>query len=155
VIGVRQALPALLSAALWSAAAAQEPATPGGGLAIRDAWVRESTATRTISSGYLRIENRTARPVALVKVSLQGVGDAQLHAIVEQNGQSTMRPLTAIPIPAHGAVDLAPGGAHVMLMDIARPLRIGSSVEMTLTFDNKQTRRVRALVRPLGAMTAR
>lgn len=155
MIGSRQAVLMLLSAALAADAAAQGRAAPAGGLAIQDAWVRESTAARTISSGYFRIENRTDRPVSLVKVSLQGVGDAQLHSVVEQQGQSAMRPLASIPIPAHGAVDLAPGGAHVMLMDIARPLRIGTSVEMTLTFDNRQTRKVRAVVRPLAAVSAR
>jgi copper(I)-binding protein len=151
-------LPAMLlflSAIIPSPAAAQGRATPAGSLVIRDAWVRESTATRTTSSGYLTIDNPSDAPIALVGVSVQGVGDTRIHAVVEQDGQAAMRPLATIRIPARGSIALAPGGTHVMLMEIARPLRPGASVEMVLTFDNKQTRRVRAVVRPLSAMSAR
>jgi copper(I)-binding protein len=42
-----------------------------------------------------------------------------------------------------------------MLMDVARPLKVGTIVEMTVTFDDGRTRRIRALVRPLSAMSAR
>ena len=153
-----RSLPALLlclSAALPSGGAAQGQTAPAGSLVVRDAWIRESTASRTTSSGYFTIDNGTDTPVALVGVSLEGVRDAQMHAVVEREGQSGMRPLATLPIPARGSVSLAPGGAHVMLMEIVRPLRPGTSVEMTLTFDNKQTRRVRAVVRPLSAMSAR
>jgi copper(I)-binding protein len=150
-----QAMLLCLSAALPPAGAAPGRGAPAGGLVVRDAWVRESTASRTTSSGYFTIDNRTDTPLALVRVSLEGVRDAQMHAVVEQQGRAGMRPLAAIPIPARGSVSLAPGGAHVMLLEVARPLRAGTSVEMTLRFDNKQTRRVRAVVRPLSAMSAR
>jgi periplasmic copper chaperone A len=144
----------LLTTALpFGAASAQTAA--GVSLVVRDAWVRESTATRTSSSGYFTIDNLTDKPVALVRVAIDGAGDAQMHAILEQHGQTAMKPLTAVPIPAHGSVALAPGGTHVMLMDLARPLKVGTTVEMTLTFDNQQTRKVRAVVRPLTAMSPR
>ena len=40
-------------------------------------------------------------------------------------------------------------------MDIARPLQAGTTVAMTLTFDNGWTRTVRAVVRPLSAVSVR
>jgi periplasmic copper chaperone A len=150
-----QAMLLCLSAALPSGGAAQGHTAPAGGLVVRDAWVRESTASRTTSSGYFTIDNRTDTSVALVRVALEGVRNAQMHAVVEQQGQAGMRSLATISIPARGSVSLVPGGAHVMLIEVARPLRPGTSVEMTLTFDNKQTRRVRAVVRPMSAMSAR
>jgi copper(I)-binding protein len=42
-----------------------------------------------------------------------------------------------------------------MLIDVAGPLRRGTTVEMTLTFDDGQVRKVRAVVRPLSAMSVR
>jgi copper(I)-binding protein len=150
-----QAALLLLAAALSPGAATGPQAARDDGLVVRDAWVRESTPARTSSSGYFTIDNRTDRAVALVKVSVDGVADAQVHAIAGDQGQTVMRPLPALQIPAHGSVDLTPGGTHVMLMDIARPLKVGATVEMTVTFDDGRTRRVRALVRPLSAMSAR
>jgi len=41
------------------------------------------------------------------------------------------------------------------LTDIARPLAVGRIVEMRLTFDDGGTRTVRAVVRPLSAMSVR
>jgi copper(I)-binding protein len=39
-----------------------------------------------------------------------------------------------LPLPAGDAVQLKPGGTHVMLMGVAEPLRAGQSVPLTLTF---------------------
>jgi copper(I)-binding protein len=147
----------VLSAGLPSAAQRDRAARPDPdrGIVIGDAWVRESTATRTSSSGYLRIVNRTDRPVALVRVFVAGAADAQLHAIVDQQGRTAMRALSRLTIPANASVDLSPGGTHIMLTGIARPLAVGRTVEMRLTFDDGGTRTVRAVVRPLSAMSAR
>jgi copper(I)-binding protein len=124
-------------------------------IVVRDAWVRESTSLRTSSSGYCRIENRTARPVALVKVTVDGVKDTQVHTTVDQQGQATMRSVTRLTIPAHASVDLAPGGTHLMLTGIPRPLHVGDSIAVRLTFDDGRTRQARAIVRPLSAVSVR
>jgi periplasmic copper chaperone A len=145
----------LLAAALPSGAAVGAQDGRDAGVVIRDAWVRESTAARTSSSGYFTIENRTDTAVGLVKVALDGAADVQVHTIVEQQGQTAMRPVSVLRVPAHGSVDLAPGGTHVMLMDLARPLKVGTTVELTLTFDNGRTRKILAVVRPLSAVSAR
>ena len=142
----------LLTLALTALCPALEQDTD---IAITDAWVRESTATRTASSGYFTIENRTDKPVTPITLSVAGVGDAQLHTMVDRQGQASMQPLEKLQIPPHASVDLAPGGIHVMMSDITRPLKVGSTVDLTLTFDGGRTRTVRAVVRPLSAISAR
>jgi len=142
----------VLLASLSAAAPARASADQ---LIVRDAWVRESTAVRTTSGGYCTIENRTGTPVKLLQVRVDGVGDTQIHTMVERNGHVSMQPLPGVEIPARGVVTLAPGATHLMLMDIATPLRAGTSVTMTLRFDNNQTRQVRAAVRPLSATSVR
>ena len=124
-------------------------------IAVRDAWVRVSSAARTVSSGYLVVENRASTPLALVRVEVEGVGNAELHAVVEENGRTTMKAIARLPVPPRGSAALAPGGTHLMLTEITRPLRLGTTLRMTLTFDNRQTRTVRAIVRPLDAMSAK
>jgi periplasmic copper chaperone A len=46
-----------------------------------------------------------------------------------------MRPVDEIPVPAGATVALEPGGLHVMMLDLAEPLEIGSTIELTLTFE--------------------
>ena len=52
------------------------------------------------------------------------------------NGVMTMRPLDkGLVIEAGKTVKLAPGGYHVMLMDLKGPLKEGDKVPMTLQFE--------------------
>jgi copper(I)-binding protein len=57
-----------------------------------------------------------------------------------------MRPVEAIELPAGEAVALAPGGYHVMLLDLAAPLEIGQTFTLTLTFEKAGTRDVEVTV---------
>jgi len=145
----------VLLAGAGGALAMQAPGERGQPVAVRDAWVRVSTARRTSSSGYCRLENRTGKPIALVGITADGVGSAQVHTMTDQNGQMSMHPVAKITIPPHGAVDLSPGGTHIMLTDITRPLAMGSTLELRFTFDDGRTQTVRAVVRPLDAMSIR
>ena len=124
-------------AATVFAAALQPPAVSPGDIVVRDAWVRESTANRTTSAGYLTIENRSARDVTLTGVAIEGAKRVELHAMSHDAGQSTMTSVGQVRIPAHGSVELAPGGLHAMVFDIATPFERGRTVTMTLTFDDK------------------
>ena len=49
-------------------------------------------------------------------------------------GSMTMQEVDSIAIPAGEKVALEPGGYHVMLMELAKPLEVGSTFELTLTF---------------------
>lgn len=49
-------------------------------------------------------------------------------------GMMRMTPVDEIPVPAGGAAVLEPGGYHIMLLDLAAPLEVGSTIEVTLTF---------------------
>lgn len=51
-------------------------------------------------------------------------------------GQMTMRPVGSIMIPAGETVMLMPGGIHIMLLDLAAPLEVGQTFDITLTFAN-------------------
>jgi periplasmic copper chaperone A len=134
--------------------AAQSAAGAASPIAVRDAWVRESSATRTVSSGYLTIDNHSAQDVALVGIAVEGVGRAELHTIV-QDGDAVMRRVESLEIPAGSSEELAPGGTHVMLFDVNPPFVTGHEAMMTLTFDDNRQETVRAVVRPLAAMSAR
>ena len=62
-----------------------------------------------------------------------------------------MRPLPAgLTVPPGGAAALAPGGRHVMLIGLRRPLGAGTIVPLTLHFAGGLTVDMEAPVRPAG-----
>lgn len=58
-----------------------------------------------------------------------------------------MSPVDRIDIPAAKTVSLAPGGYHIMMLDLATPLVVGTTVDLTLTFENAGQVHVSANVR--------
>jgi hypothetical protein len=69
-----------------------------------------------------------------------------------------MRAVPALDLPAGQAVELKPGGYHIMLLDLKQPVAQGASVPLTLVFEGKdgqrQTQELQAPVRALGATAA-
>ncbi len=65
-----------------------------------------------------------------------------------------MSAIDKLALPAGKVVDLKPGGYHVMLMDLVKPLKDGDTVPLQLTVEDKagkkQTVEVKAVVRPLA-----
>ena len=62
-------------------------------------------------------------------------------------GMMSMSPVEEIPVPAGETVSLEPGGYHIMLLDLVAPLETGSTIELTLTFENAGEMVVEAEVR--------
>ncbi len=62
-------------------------------------------------------------------------------------GAMTMRPVDRIDLPAGESVSLEPGGYHVMLLDLAKPLEAGETIEVTLTFEQAGEQTVQVPVR--------
>lgn len=58
--------------------------------------------------------------------------------------------VNGLPLPAKGVLELKPGAAHLMFVDINRPLMAGDTIPVTLRFERAGERRVELRVRPLG-----
>ena len=70
----------------------------------------------------------------LTGVSTPVAGTAELHQTINENGVLRMRPVSdGMALPPGHAVTFAPGGLHVMLMDLKRPLTQGDVFPLTLT----------------------
>jgi len=63
-----------------------------------------------------------------------------------------MRPVAGIDLPAGQAVTLQPGGLHIMLVDLAKPLKAGQTFPLTLTFEKAGSKTVNVAVEKIGAM---
>ncbi|MFM8856421.1 MAG: copper chaperone PCu(A)C [Actinomycetota bacterium] len=65
----------------------------------------------------------------------------------DMSGEMTMRPVSSVVLPAGETVMLMPGGYHIMLLDLAAPLEVGQTFDVTLTFANAGTKVVTVEVR--------
>lgn len=120
-------------------------------ISVDDAWARATLPAQTSSAVYFTIRNAGAAD-RLVAIS-SGAGNASLHSTSMDNGVMRMRPLAQMDVPANGAVELKPGGTHVMLTGLKGPLVAGSAIDLDLNFEKSGDRHVKAEVRAAdGAM---
>jgi copper(I)-binding protein len=102
---------------------------------VADQWVKAAPSGMTAVFGTLK--NSGAKEVMVVSASSPVAGEVELHEVVGQPGSTTMRPKDdGFAIPAGGSHVLAPGGDHIMLMDLKGPLQAGAEVEITLSFND-------------------
>ena len=118
----------------------------GDPIVVRDAWIREPPP-RSPAAGYLVIENRGGDPLALVGLATEAAEQTEIHIMEHKDDRMTMRQVAELQILAGEEVALKPGGAHLMLMELRRPLRDGDEVELLLRFGNGTERRVQVPVR--------
>ena len=128
-----------------SAASAQT-----GQLEVTNAWARATPGKAETGAAYLTIQSPSAD--RLVSVSSPAAKKTQLHTMSMAGNVMQMRPLDSLDIPAGQAVTLKPGGDHIMLLGLERPLREGQSFPLTLSFGKAGTRNVTVVVEKPGAM---
>jgi copper(I)-binding protein len=120
---------------------------------VADPWVRGTVAGQQATGAFMQITSAT--DAALVAVSSPAARVVELHAMKVEGGVMKMSAVAALPLPAGTPVALKPGGYHVMLVDLARPLAAGDKVPLTLTVTGKDGRtqkvEVSATVRALTA----
>ena len=123
---------------------------------VKDAWVRGTVAEQKATGAFFSITS--AQGGKLLSAASPVAGVVQIHEMKMEGSTMRMGAVAALDLPAAKAVELKPGGYHVMLMDLKAPLATGQSVELTLVVEGKdgkqETLRVKAPVRALGAATA-
>jgi len=118
----------LATLALALPAAAQNP------LVVHEPWARAALQGRN-TAAYMTIENTTDALDRLVAAASPVARLVELHTHIMEGGVMRMRPVTAIEVnPGEPAV-LRPGGLHVMLIDLVKPLRQGETIPLTLRFE--------------------
>lgn len=141
---------ALLGSLFTTPAHAQE--VKAGDLVISQAWSRATPGGAKIAGGYLTIDNKGSAPDRLISVAGDIAGKVEIHEMAMNNGVMTMRPLDkGLPIEPGKTVKLAPGGYHLMLMDLKNPLKQGDKVPLTLKFEKAGEVKLALDVQGVGA----
>jgi hypothetical protein len=123
-----------------------------GDLVITQAWSRATPGGAKVGGGYLTIENKGSAPDRLIGGSADVAAKLQVHEMAMNNGVMTMRPLDeGLVIEPGKTIRLAPGGLHLMLLDLKGPLKQGDKLPITLEFEKAGKVTLSLDVRGIGA----
>jgi copper(I)-binding protein len=127
-----------------------------GPVTVSDAWARSSPTGVTMGAAYFDITSVVDDSLLAVSVSSDIAARAEIHEVVKamemsddasemhddemhddemHDGAMSMQEMDALELPAGTLVQLVPGGNHVMLIDLAEPLVVGETFDLTLDFD--------------------
>ena len=122
---------------------------------VSEAWVRETAPGQSIGAAYMHIRSRD--DLTLIGVTSTASRAAELHQMSMKGDLMQMREVRTIKVAPGTGAALQPGGTHIMLVDIKRPLKAGDAVALRLTFRRADgstfVLRVTAPVRPITAET--
>ena len=126
--------------------------TAADDIRVMDPWAREVPPNMTTSAGFLTMKNNGSVEHRLVGAESPVTGMVELHAHINDNGVMRMRPVKDMPIPAGGTTELKPGGLHLMLMMLKKPLKAGEKMPITLIFEDGSKKEIQAEVRRFDMM---
>jgi hypothetical protein len=116
---------------------------------VKDPWVRGTVAGQKATGMFGQVSSVAGGK--LVAASSPVAGLVEIHEMSMDGTTMKMRAIPALDLPPGKAVDLKPGGYHVMLMDLKQPLKAGETVPVTLVVEGAGGKResveVKAAVR--------
>lgn len=119
---------------------------------VKDAWVRATVAPQKVTGAFMRISSQ--QEAKLVAISSPLTSHIEIHSMEMDGDMMKMREVKELPLPAGTAVELKPGGLHVMLFDLKNALKAGEKVTLKLTVEDKNKQRqqveVQALVKAMN-----
>lgn len=105
-----------------------------GELVVRSPWARPLPAVSENGAAYLTIVNHAMSPDRLISASSPIAERVELHTNEKNGPMMVMRKLQAVEVGAHDTVSMRPGGMHMMLLGLKRPLVAGETFPLALTF---------------------
>ncbi|MFI7211297.1 copper chaperone PCu(A)C [Micromonospora maritima] len=129
-----------------TASASASAGATAGVLGIRDPWVKAADKGMTAAFGTL--VNDGDVDVTITKAATE-VSPMELHEMTMKDGKMVMQAKPGgIVIKARSSATLEPGGDHLMLMDLAKPVKAGDELSFTLTFADGRTQTFTAVAKP-------
>ena len=129
---------AFLALPAWAQVSAQHP------------WSRATPPGAKVAAGFMQLKNAGAAD-RVVGASSPVAGRVAMHVTVRDGDVMKMREVKGFDLPAGGSVELKPGGAHLMLMDLKRPIKKGEKVSLTLKLEKGGELKLEMTVEEAGA----
>ena len=108
---------------------------------VSDAWARASVPGQQVAAVYFDIVSAVDAKLVAVDTGIAQV--AEFHQMTVDDGTMRMRAVPTVHLPAGKTVSLKPGGFHVMLFDLERPLRAGERIPLELSVEDVNGRKTK------------
>ena len=123
------------------------------GVTVSEPWVRVTPPNAMNAAVYMTL--KSAQTDALMGASAPAsiASSAELHQTTTSMGSSSessmtgMKSVMSIPLKAETDVMLAPGGYHIMLTGLKKPITSGEQIPLTLHFQNGPSQTVTVVAR--------
>ncbi|HQZ45213.1 MAG TPA: copper chaperone PCu(A)C [Usitatibacteraceae bacterium] len=123
------------------------------GVTVTEAWVRATVPAQTATGAFMKL--KASEDVTLFNAASAAARIVEVHEMTMAGNVMAMRAVDDVALPAGKTVEFRPGGYHVMLIDLVRPLAKGDHVPITLTFVDRNGKKskleIKAEVRAMGA----
>ena len=129
---------ALVTLPAWAQVSAERP------------WTRATPPGAKVGGGFMQLRSSGAAD-RVVGASSPVAGRVEMHVTLREGDVMKMREVTAFEVPAGGTFELKPGGAHLMLKDLKRPLKKGEKVPLTLKLEKGGELKLELTVEEMGA----
>lgn len=119
-----------------------------GPIEINGPWIRASVPGQVNGAGYLQLKTTASTPDKLLSAQSESATAVELHTVITENGVAKMQQVQGIAIPANGEVNLAPGGYHIMFLQLTAPFKQDTTIPVVLKFEKAGEIRVNFTVKP-------
>jgi copper(I)-binding protein len=150
----------LLFALLSVSALAHEHKKPKGKVSFENVWARATFALAKTGAVYLDLNNNSEHQIKLLSVSVDAsiASEAQVHETfmdeddnemdgAMDSGMMQMREAKdGFIIPSGSNIVFEPGGKHIMLLGLEKPLTEGDEFILSFAFENNKVVRVPVVV---------
>lgn len=100
---------------------------------VKDSWVRETPAAQPSTGVFMNIESEKA--ARLVDARSDAAKVVEIHTMEMEGDVMKMRRIEGLDVEPGKTLALTPGGYHIMLIDLVKPLEAGNKVALTLVFE--------------------
>ena len=114
-------------------------ANAANAIKIENAWSPEAPPVVKVLAGYMKINNLSNKDIKINSVKSSMFERVEIHITKMKNGMMKMVKQENLNIKAKSFIELKPGGLHMMLIGKSKPVKAGSVIPLTLSFDNGET----------------
>jgi len=129
----------------WAAAAAlamalTAQAQHSADIDVKSAWARPTVAGQMGTGAFMHLTSKDG--ARLLSASSDVAGVVEIHEMAMEGNVMRMRPIRNLDLPPGSTVELKPGGHHMMLMDLKRPLATGEKIKVELRLETRDKKLV-------------
>lgn len=100
---------------------------------VSQAWVRATMPGQEVAGAFMDIRSATA--AKLVAATSTATPQVEVHEMKMDGDIMRMREVRSVDLPKNSTVSLKPGGYHIMLLKLKKPINVGDKVPLMLVVE--------------------